>query len=138
MYARKFDDEQRTKIMAGLFAFLAIFISCLGLFGLSASVAENRTKEIGVRKIIGASVFSIWHLLSKEFVGLVLISLLIASPLAYYGMNSWIQQYTYHATISWWIFLSAAAGALTITLITVSFQAIKAATANPIKSLRTE
>jgi len=117
---------------------LAIFISCLGLFGLASFVAEQRAKEIGIRKIVGATVFNIWNLLSKEFIGLVIISLLIASPIAYFCMNNWVQKYTYHTSISWWIFLAAGFGALIITLLTVSFQAIKAAVANPVKSLRTE
>jgi putative ABC transport system permease protein len=137
-YAKKFSQEQRISKLASFFAILAIFISCLGLFGLASFVAEQRTKEIGVRKVIGASIFNIWNLLSKEFIWLVIISLLIASPIAYYFMNEWIQKYTYHTTISWWIFIAAGAGALIITLITVSFQAIKAAIANPVKSLRTE
>jgi ABC-type antimicrobial peptide transport system permease subunit len=138
VYAVKFSDEVRISKLASFFATLAIFISCLGLFGLASFVAEQRKKEIGVRKVIGASVFNLWKLLSKDFVMLVLISLLIASPLAYYFMHQWIQSYTYQAEISWWIFAIAGAGALIITLITVSFQAIKAAVANPVKSLRTE
>jgi len=137
-YAKKFSQEQRIGTLASFFAILAIFISCLGLFGLASYVAEQRTKEIGVRKVIGASIFNIWNLLSKEFIVLVIISLVIASPIAYYFMNEWIQKYTYHTAISWWIFITAGAGALLITLITVSFQAIKAAIANPVKSLRTE
>jgi putative ABC transport system permease protein len=137
-YAKKFSQEQRIGKLSTFFAILAIFISCLGLFGLASFVAEQRTKEIGVRKVIGASIFNIWSLLSKEFIGLVIISLLIASPIAYYFMNNWIQKYTYHADISWWIFAAAGAGALIITLLTVSFQSIKAAIANPVKSLRTE
>ncbi len=137
-YAKKFSQEQRIGKLSTFFAILAIFISCLGLFGLASFVAEQRTKEIGVRKVVGASIFNIWNLLSKEFIGLVIISLLIASPVAYYFMNNWIQKYTYHTHISWWIFVLAGAGALTITLLTVSFQAIKAALANPVKSLRSE
>lgn len=137
-YGKKFSQEQRIGKLSTFFAILAIFISCLGLFGLSSFVAEQRTKEIGVRKVIGASIFNIWSLLSIEFIGLVIISSLIASPIAYYFMNNWIQKYTYHADISWWIFIATGAGALMITLLTVSFQAIKAAIANPAKSLRTE
>ncbi|MEP6951143.1 MAG: ABC transporter permease [Ginsengibacter sp.] len=137
-YAKKFSQEQRIGKLSTFFAILAILISCLGLFGLASFVAEQRTKEIGIRKVIGASIYSIWNLLSKEFLGLVMISLLIACPVAYYFMNNWIEQYTYHARISWWIFVAAGAGALVITLLTVSFQAIKAAIANPVKSLRTE
>jgi ABC-type antimicrobial peptide transport system permease subunit len=137
-YAKKFSQEQRISKLASFFAVLAIFISCLGLFGLASFVAEQRTKEIGVRKVMGASIFNIWNLLSKEFVWLVIISLLIASPIAYHFMNEWIQKYTYHTTVSLWIFIATGACALIITLITVSFQAIKAAVANPVKSLRTE
>lgn len=137
-YAKKFGQEQRIGKLSTFFAILAILISCLGLFGLASFIAEQRTKEIGIRKVIGASIFSIWNLLSKEFMRLVLISFFIACPIAYYLMDSWIQQYTYHAGISWWIFAWAGAGALIITLLTVSFQAIKAAMANPVTSLRTE
>jgi ABC-type antimicrobial peptide transport system permease subunit len=138
VYARKFSNEQRMGGLATAFAVLAIFISCLGLFGLSSFIAEQRTKEIGIRKVLGASVFNVWRLLSKEFVGLVVISLLIATPVAYYFMHNWLQQFEYRAGISWWIFLVAGSGALTITLITISFQAIRAAVANPVKSLRSE
>ena len=137
-YAKKFSQEQRIGKLSTFFAILAIFISCLGLFGLASFVAEQRTKEIGVRKVIGASVFNIWNLLSKEFIRLVIISLLIASPVAYFFMKNWVQTYTYHTSVSWWIFLVAGFGALIITLLTVSYQAIKAAMANPVKSLRTE
>ncbi|HRI20252.1 MAG TPA: ABC transporter permease, partial [Panacibacter sp.] len=137
-YAKKFSQEQRVGKLASVFAILAIFISCLGLFGLASFVAEQRTKEIGMRKVVGASIFNIWNLLSKEFIALVIISLLIASPIAYYFMNDWIQGYTYHTNISLWIFVAAGAGALMITLLTVSYQAIKAALMNPVKSLRTE
>ncbi|MGC4101691.1 ABC transporter permease [Ferruginibacter sp.] len=137
-YAIKFNDEQKTKTLAGLFSALAIIISCLGLFGLSAYVAESRVKEIGVRKVLGASAFNITQLLSLDFVKLVFIALLIASPLAWYAMNKWLENYTYRVSISWTIFLIAGAVAIIIALLTVSFQAIKAAIANPVKSLRTE
>ena len=137
-YAKKFNDEQRTKTMAGLFAFLAIFISCLGLFGLSAYVAESRVKEIGVRKVLGASVFNITKLLSLDFVKLVVVSIIIATPVAWYAMNKWLQYYTYRINISWRIFLIAGLLAIAIAIATVSFQSIKAAIANPVKSLRME
>jgi putative ABC transport system permease protein len=137
-YANQFENEQRTKTLSGLFATLAIFISCLGLFGLASFVAEQRTKEIGIRKVLGASVSNLWGLLSKDFVLLVIISLFIASPVAYYFMNGWLQHYSYRTEISWWIFVLAGVGALSITLLTVSFQAIKAALKNPVKSLRSE
>ena len=137
-YAKKFGNEERIGRLAGFFAMLAIFISCLGLFGMSSFIAEQRIKEIGVRKVLGASVFNVWRLLSKDFILLVIIALLIAIPLSWYFMHSWLQNYTYHTNVSWWIFGAAAIGALMITLLTVSFQAIKAGIANPVKSLRTE
>ena len=137
-YALKFAAEERISKLAGFFAVLAVLISCLGLFGLATFVAEQRTKEIGVRKVLGASVFNVWRLLSKEFAFLVIISLFIAGPIAYYFMHDWLQNFQYRVDLSWWIFVAAGTGALVITLLTVSFQAIKAAIANPIKSLRTE
>jgi putative ABC transport system permease protein len=137
-YAKKFSNEQRIANLASVFAILAIFISCLGLFGLASFVAEQRTKEIGVRKVLGATVFTLWKLLSKEFVSLVIISLLIAIPTAYYFMNNWLQNYQYRTQLSGWILIPAGLGTIAITLLTVSFQAIKAAVSNPVKSLRTE
>jgi putative ABC transport system permease protein len=137
-FAKKFGDEERIGKLASVFAVLAVFISCLGLFGLASFVAEQRTKEIGIRKVVGASVFNLWQLLSKDFVLLVIIACAIAVPLAWYCMNKWLQQYDYRTAVSWWIFAAAVAGALLITILTVSFQAIKAALANPVKSLRTE
>ena len=137
-YAKKFDNEERIGRIAGFFAALAIFISCLGLFGMASFISEQRTREIGVRKVLGASVFNIWHLLSKDFVVLVIISLLIAMPVSYYFMQDWLQNYAYHTNLSWWIFAASAIGALSITLITVSYQAIKAGIMNPVKSIRTE
>ncbi|MEP7109988.1 MAG: ABC transporter permease [Ferruginibacter sp.] len=137
-YKKKFSDEERIGNLSTFFAILAIFISCLGLFGLASFVAEQRTKEIGVRKVLGATVFNLWKMLSKDFVRLVMISCVIAIPLASYFLNQWLQRYVYHTEVSWWIFAAAGIGALVITLLTVSFQAIKAALANPVKSLRTE
>lgn len=137
-YSQKFNAEQRIGKLALIFAILAIFISSLGLFGLASFVAEQRTKEIGVRKVLGASVSNLWQLLSKDFVVLVLISCLIAAPTAFYFMNEWLQKYTYRTEISWWIFVVTALGALLITLLTVSYQAIRAALMNPVKSLKTE
>lgn len=137
-YARKFEDEKRTGILAALFAGLTIFISCLGLFGLATYMAENRIKEIGVRKVLGASVTNITTLMSKDFVVLVLISLVIASPLAWYFMNRFLENYPYHDTISIWVFVLAGVVSIMIALLTVSYQSIKAALANPVKSLRTE
>jgi len=124
--------------LAAVFTALAIAISCLGLFGLAAFTAERRIKEIGIRKVLGASVFRISGTLSREFLQLVLLSCLISFPLAWWAMHNWLQNYAYHIAISWWIFFSAGFLAILIALITVSFQAIKAAIANPIKALRTD
>jgi len=137
-YARKFDDTRRTATLIGIFASLTIFISCLGLFGLAAYMAESRIKEIGVRKVLGASIKSITTLLSKDFLQLVIISLLIATPVAWFLMNKWLQDFPYHTPVKWWVFAMAGSMAILVSLITVSFQAIKAAMANPVKSLRTE
>jgi ABC-type antimicrobial peptide transport system permease subunit len=137
-YAEKFANEERIGNLATFFAILAVFISCLGLFGLASFVAEQRTKEIGVRKVLGASVINLWGMLSKDFFTLVVISCLIAVPIAWYFLHQWLQGYEYRTPVSWWIFIAAAGGALLITVLTVSFQAIKAALANPIRSLRTE
>ena len=130
--------EQRTGVLFNVFSIVAIVISCLGLFGLSTYSAQVKTKEIGIRKVLGASVNSIANLLAKEFIVLVLFALLIATPIAWWLMNKWLQNYAYRINISWWIFLATALLAIVIALITVSFQAIKAALANPVKSLRTE
>jgi ABC-type antimicrobial peptide transport system permease subunit len=137
-YAKKFNNEERVGSLASFFAILAIVISCLGLFGLTSFVAEQRKKEIGVRKVLGASVFSVWNLLSKDFVTLVIISILISVPLAYYFMFNWLQNYSYRTEISAWIFILAGCSAVVITLLTVSYQSLKAALANPVTSLRTE
>lgn len=137
-YAHKFADEQLAGTLASLFAVLTIFISCLGLFGLSTYMAENRIKEIGVRKVLGASVASISSLLSKDFVKLVIVGIVIASPVAWFVMNKWLQQYNYRIAISFTTFIIAGLLAIFIALVTVSFQSIKAALTNPVKSLRRE
>jgi ABC-type antimicrobial peptide transport system permease subunit len=137
-YAAKFANEKRTGKLAGLFAGLTIFISCLGLFGLASFTAENRTKEIGIRKVLGASVVSITRLLSKDFLKLVMLSFLIASPVAWWAMNDWLQSYAYRIRISWWIFAIVFLLSVLIALFTISFQSIKAAMSNPAKSLRSE
>jgi len=137
-YAKKFEDEQLIQTLTSLFSMLTIFISCLGLFGLATYMAENRIKEIGIRKVLGASVSGIATLLSKDFVKLVIISIVIASPLAFWSMSKWLSGYAYRIHISIWIFLIAGAIAIVISLLTVSYQAIKTAIANPVKSLRTE
>jgi ABC-type antimicrobial peptide transport system permease subunit len=137
-YAKKFDNAQRTGKLAALFAGLTILISCLGLFGLATYMAENRIKEIGIRKVLGASVTGIASLLSFDFLKLVGISFIIAAPVAWWAMSKWLQTYTYRITIEWWVFALAAVLSVLIAIITVSFQAIKAAMANPVKSLRSE
>jgi len=137
-YAKKFAAEEHIGKLTKFFSCLAIFISCLGLFGMAMFMAEQRTKEIGVRKVLGASVFGLWRLLSKDFVTLVIISLVIAAPIAWYFMAKWLQGYQYRTPISWWIFAATGMGALVVTLFTVSYQSIKAALANPVKSLRSE
>ncbi len=138
LHGAKFAAEERIGKLSAVFAALAIFISCLGIFGLASYVAEQRVKEIGVRKVLGASIFSIWKLLSKDFLLLVFISFLISAPLAYLFMKSWLQDYQYRTELSWWLFGVALGGALLITLSTVSYQAIRAALSNPVKSLRSE
>jgi putative ABC transport system permease protein len=137
-YNRKFGNEERIGKLARAFAGLAIFISCLGLLGMASFMAEQRSKEIGVRKVLGASVFNLWQLLSKDFVQLVIFSMLIATPISWYFLHSWLQNYSYHSELSVWIFGIAGLSAILITILTVSFQAIKAALANPVKSLRSE
>jgi ABC-type antimicrobial peptide transport system permease subunit len=137
-YANKFNNEVRVGTLASVFAALAILISCLGLFGLASFVAEQRTKEIGIRKVVGASVFSLWRMLSRDFVILITIACVIAVPVAFYFMNNWLQAYEYRTDISWRVFAATCAGSLAVTLITVSYQAISAALMNPVKSLRSE
>ncbi|WP_431214201.1 ABC transporter permease [Puia sp. P3] len=137
-YAQKFDDEQRIGTLAGLFAALTVFISCLGLFGLATYMAENRIKEIGVRKVLGASVAGIAALLSKDFLKLVLLSFVVAAPVAWLAMHSWLKDYTYRVEIRWWVFAMAALLSMGVALLTVSYQAVKAGLANPAKSLRSE
>ena len=137
-YKKKFSKEERMGNMAAIFSGLAVFISGLGLFGLASFMAEQRTKEIGIRKVLGASIPMLWKLLSKDFVVLVIISCFVAVPIGYYFMNNWLQKYEYRMEISGWIFLLTCVGALAITLATVSYQAIRAAMMNPVKSLRSE
>jgi len=137
-YLRLYKSEEIVGRLSTAFAFLAIFISCLGLLGLAMFTAEQRTREIGIRKVLGASEINIFQLLSKEFLRLVMVSFIIASPIAWLLMNNWLQDYAYRTTISWWLFLLAGLLTLVIAMITVSLQAIKAAVANPVKSLRTE
>ena len=137
-FAKLYASEQRTGQIFSIFSILAIFIACLGLLGLAAYTAEQRTKEIGIRKVLGATVPEIIFMLTKEFTKWVLIANIIAWPVAYYFMDKWLQDFAYRIDMSWWIFIFAGCTALAIALITISFQAIKAATANPVKSLRYE
>ena len=137
-YAHLFAAEQRIGTLSEVFALLAVFISCLGIFGLASFMAEQRVKEIGIRKVLGASVFSIWQLFSKDFVVVVLVATVIAIPIAYVVAHNWLEGYEYKTELSWWIFLVTGIGILLITLITVSTLVIKAALANPVRSLRTE
>ena len=137
-FDRQYRSEERFGNLFLNFSILAIFISCLGLLGLASYSTMQRTKEIGIRKVMGASVRGIINLLSKEFLTLVVISFFIAMPVAWYFMHSWLQDFAYRTTISWWVFLLAGVIAILIAVFTVSFQAIKAAIANPVKSLRTE
>ncbi|MCB9338817.1 MAG: ABC transporter permease [Lewinellaceae bacterium] len=137
-FDQKFRSEERVGKLARIFAILAIFISCLGLFGLSAFVAEQKTKEIGIRKVLGATVANLWAMQSKGFVGLVILSCLIAVPIAWYYLDGWLADYEYRINLGWGVFAAAAILALVVTLFTVSFQSIRAALANPVKSLRSE
>ena len=131
------EDIRRQKILIWA-ALAAVFIACLGLFGLATYAAEQRVKEIGVRKVLGASVAGITSLLSKDFMKLVMISIIVASPIAWLLMNKWLREFAYRISIQWWVFVLSGIAALCVALFTVSFQAIKAAVANPVKSLRSE
>jgi ABC-type antimicrobial peptide transport system permease subunit len=137
-FEKKFATENQVAKLAGIFAGLAILISCLGLFGLTIFMAERRSKEISIRKVLGASVSDLWLLLSKEFVWLVAIACLIATPLAWWSMNRWLEKYEYRTDIHWQVFAISCSLALIMALLTVSTQVVKAAMANPIKRLRTE
>jgi ABC-type antimicrobial peptide transport system permease subunit len=147
VYEYKFLDEkiadfykQETQLsqLYKIFAAIAIFLSCLGLYGLASFMAVQRIKEVGIRKVLGATAGNIVYLFSKEFIILISIAFLIATPLAWYFMNKWLQDYAYRINISWWLFAAGGLAAIIIALVTISFQAIKAAIANPVKSLRTE
>jgi putative ABC transport system permease protein len=137
-YADKFALETLIGTLSGLFAMLAILISCLGLFGLAAYMAEQRTKEIGIRKVLGASIGQVWILLSREFVVLVGISCVLAAAISWYFMQGWLMRYTYRIDIGWSVFLLSSALALVITVLTISTQSVRAAKAKVVKSLRAE
>ena len=138
LYNKTYASEQKTGTILNIFSILTIFVACLGLFGLATYTAEQRTKEIGIRKVLGASIMQVTQMLSKEFLKLVLIASLIAFPVAWWAMNGWLQSFAYRIAISWWMFAVAGGIALIIALLTVSFQAIRAAIANPVNSLRSE
>ena len=137
-YNQKFIDEARIGKLSTIFSILAIIICCLGIFGLASFMAERRAKEVGIRKILGASMLKLWQLLTQDFVFLVGIASAISFPLAYHFLNEWLDGFTYHISVSWQVFLLAAFLTLIITVITVSFQAIKAVMANPVSTLRSE
>jgi putative ABC transport system permease protein len=137
-FQKNYEAEQRISSIIWYFTFIAIFISCLGLFGLAAFTAERRMKEIGIRKVLGASVSNIVMLLSKEFMILVVIAFLIATPIAWYGANRWLETFAYRIDTQWWIFAVAGLLALVIAIFTISFQSIRAAVDNPIERLRSE
>jgi ABC-type antimicrobial peptide transport system permease subunit len=136
--AKLYESEQRFLSLTKLFSALAIFIGCLGIYGLILFFVVQKTKEIGIRKVLGGSIFHILSLVTQDFLKLIAIAGLVASPLAWYFMNQWLQDYTYKTQLSWWIFALAIVIVVVITLLTISYQSIKAAIANPIKSLRTE
>ena len=137
-FDKLYAGERRIGTLFTVFASLSIIISCLGLFGLANYMAEQRTKEIGIRKVLGASVSGIASLLSRDFLRLVLLSIVFASPVAYYVMREWLQGFAYHIDIKWWVFIASGLIAILIAVFTVSFQAVKAARANPVNSLRSE
>lgn len=137
-YARKFKNEERIGKLASFFAILAIFISCLGLFGLSAYIAERRKKEIGIRKVLGASILRLCQMLSKDFIKLVLISFILATPISYYLMNNWLEDFSYRTGLSWWVFALVGLLSMVIALTTVVFQALRAALMNPVHVIKSE
>jgi putative ABC transport system permease protein len=133
-----YSSEQVIGRLSACFTMLAILIACLGLFGLATFTAQQRTKEIGIRKVLGATIAQILVLLSKEFLRLVLIAVAIAMPLAAYFMHDWLNKFAYHVDVSWWVFALTALLAITLAMLTVSYQSVKTARMNPVKSLRTE
>jgi putative ABC transport system permease protein len=137
-FERTYRAEQRIASILGGFAAFAIFIACLGLFGLAAYTTEQRTKEIGIRKVLGATIGGITALLAKDFLKLVVVALVLAVPIAWYAMHKWLEDFAYRTPLSWWLFVAAGLTAVGIALITVSYQSIKAAIANPVNSLRSE
>lgn len=138
LYIKTYAAEQKAGTILNIFSVITILIACMGLFGLVTYTAEQRTKEIGIRKVLGASITQVTGMLSGDFIKLVLIASLIAFPVAWWSMNKWLQSFAYRIDISWWVFVIAGVLAILVTLITISFRAIRAAMTNPVKSLRTE
>ena len=138
LYTEKYKTEKTLGILSNLFGGLAIFVSCLGLFGLVTYSAEQRTKEFGVRKVLGASIFNLMQLLSLSFIKMIAVAIVIAVPLAWYAMNTWLQKFEFHTNISPWVIVVAAAGTIILAVVTLSFQAYKTATANPVNALKYE
>jgi ABC-type antimicrobial peptide transport system permease subunit len=137
-YAAKFSQEERVGTLAGIFSLLAIFISCLGLFGLASYIAERRTKELGIRKVMGASVATLWRMLSMDFVVLTIIACVVAVPVAWHFTEVWLTRFEYRTEISWWVFAITCLLAVVVTLVTVSYQSIRVARMNPVNSLRAD
>jgi putative ABC transport system permease protein len=135
---RLYESEEQQGRLFGFFAGIAIFIACLGMFGLASFAAATRTKEVGIRKVLGASIASIVGLLSRDFIRLVLLAMVIAAPIVWYFMQGWLQNFAYRIELQWWVFLAAGSGALLIAMISVSYQSIRAAVANPVESLKNE
>ncbi|RZL54621.1 MAG: FtsX-like permease family protein, partial [Pedobacter sp.] len=138
LYQDKYKSEKTLGILSNLFGGLAIFVSCLGLFGLVTYSAEQRTKEFGVRKVLGASVANLMQLLSLSFIKMIIVAIIIAAPISYFAMRKWLSNFEFHTTFSWWIIPAAALSTLTLALLTVSFQAYKTAKANPVNALKYE
>jgi len=137
-YMAKFAREEQLGRLVYVFAIFAILIACIGLFGLSSFIAEQRTREIGIRKVLGATVMGVWKLLTKEFAMLVLISITLAIPVSYLTMYKWLQNYSYRISLDWWIFTSAGVGATVVAIATVSFHAVRSALSNPARSLKSQ
>ena len=137
-FARMFETEQKLGKIAGIFSFLAIFIACIGLLGLATFIAQQRTKEIGIRKVLGASVTNLVAIVSKDFLQLIVLSTIIAAPLAWWSMNAWLQDFVYRIEINWWVFVVVGLVAILIAFVTIGTQSLKAALANPVESIKSE
>lgn len=137
-FEKMYRADQRASTLVWIFSILAIFISCMGLYGLASFTAERRSKEIGIRKVLGASIGSIVGLISRDFLKLIMVALIIASPLAWLAMNNWLQEFAYRVNVGWWIFAAAGLIAILVAFASIGFRAVRAAVTNPVKSLRTE